>query len=148
MKAISLWEPWATLMAMGLKRIETRSWETRYRGPLLICAAKKRDGHGRDLWNKLIVDRVIDGGDELGFGHALAVVELVQIVRTDFLVHAKSDEAKALRAEYLGGEIGPSLELRLGNYEPGRFAWLTRSVERVKGRVPVKGKQGLFEVRL
>lgn len=41
MKALSLWQPWATLMAYGLKRVETRSWAIRHRGPLLIHAAKK-----------------------------------------------------------------------------------------------------------
>ena len=40
--AISLWEPWASLMATGAKTIETRGWATRHRGPLLICAAKRR----------------------------------------------------------------------------------------------------------
>lgn len=33
--AISLWQPWATLMAIGAKTIETRSWSTRHRGPRL-----------------------------------------------------------------------------------------------------------------
>jgi hypothetical protein len=42
-KAVSLWEPWASLMRTGAKTIETRSWFTSYRGPLLICAAKKKD---------------------------------------------------------------------------------------------------------
>lgn len=42
MKCISLWQPWATLMAIGAKRIETRSWPTSHRGPLAIHAAKKR----------------------------------------------------------------------------------------------------------
>ena len=37
-KLISLWEPWATLMAIGAKRIETRSWRTPYRGWLAIQA--------------------------------------------------------------------------------------------------------------
>ncbi|NLE60710.1 MAG: ASCH domain-containing protein, partial [Planctomycetes bacterium] len=41
MKALSLWEPWASLMRCGAKTIETRSWYTSYRGPLLICGAKR-----------------------------------------------------------------------------------------------------------
>jgi hypothetical protein len=41
MKAISLYQPWAALMVSGLKRIETRSWSTNYRGLLLIHAALK-----------------------------------------------------------------------------------------------------------
>src|SRR3990167_3828953 len=40
MKAITLTQPWATLVALGHKRIETRSWTTSYRGPLAIHAAK------------------------------------------------------------------------------------------------------------
>lgn len=41
MKAISLWQPWATLVAIDAKRFETRSWKTNYRGLLAIHAAKK-----------------------------------------------------------------------------------------------------------
>lgn len=41
MKCISLWQPWATLWAIGAKRIETRHWPTNHRGPILIHAAKK-----------------------------------------------------------------------------------------------------------
>jgi hypothetical protein len=39
-KAISLKQPWANLIASGAKTIETRKWPTRYRGPLLICSSK------------------------------------------------------------------------------------------------------------
>lgn len=42
MKALTLWQPWASLVALGVKTIETRSWSTSYRGPLAIHAAKKR----------------------------------------------------------------------------------------------------------
>jgi hypothetical protein len=38
MKALSLWQPHATLVAIGAKPYETRSWETSYRGPLAIYA--------------------------------------------------------------------------------------------------------------
>ena len=44
MKVLSLWQPWATLMAIGAKKIETRHWYTRYRGPLVIHAAKTLQG--------------------------------------------------------------------------------------------------------
>jgi hypothetical protein len=39
MKALSLRQPWASMIASGAKTIETRVWSTRYRGPILICAA-------------------------------------------------------------------------------------------------------------
>ncbi len=40
MKAISLKQPWANLVASGQKTIETRTWSTTYRGPLLIVSSK------------------------------------------------------------------------------------------------------------
>src|SRR5271166_4355910 len=40
MKALTLTQPWATLVAIKAKRIETRSWRTSYRGPFAIHAGK------------------------------------------------------------------------------------------------------------
>lgn len=44
MKALTLHQPWASLIATGAKTLETRSWPTRYRGPLAIHAAKTAVG--------------------------------------------------------------------------------------------------------
>lgn len=44
MKALTIRQPWASLIAAGVKTIETRSWSPRYRGPLLIHAGKARFG--------------------------------------------------------------------------------------------------------
>jgi len=44
MKAISLLQPWATLVVTGVKTIETRSWGTKYRGPILIHASQGKAG--------------------------------------------------------------------------------------------------------
>jgi activating signal cointegrator 1 len=38
---LTLWQPWASLISLGVKSIETRSWSTQYRGPLAIHAAAK-----------------------------------------------------------------------------------------------------------
>lgn len=46
MKALSVRQPWASLIAEGRKTIELRSRRTRYRGPVLICASKHRQGCG------------------------------------------------------------------------------------------------------
>jgi len=42
MKAITLHQPWASLVASGKKTIETRRWCTSWRGDVLICASKRR----------------------------------------------------------------------------------------------------------
>lgn len=41
MTGLSVRQPWASMIARGEKTIEVRSWSTRHRGPLLICAAAK-----------------------------------------------------------------------------------------------------------
>ena len=43
MKAISLKQPWAEMIADGTKTIETRMWSTKHRGLLLIVSSKKGD---------------------------------------------------------------------------------------------------------
>ncbi|MCK9325042.1 MAG: ASCH domain-containing protein [Bacteroidales bacterium] len=44
MKALSVKNPWADMIAQGLKTIEVRSRRTHHRGPLLICTSKKPEG--------------------------------------------------------------------------------------------------------
>lgn len=51
MKAITIWQPWASAIAHGLKGIETRSWGTKYRGLLAIHAAKLE--MDMDMFNEL-----------------------------------------------------------------------------------------------
>lgn len=41
MKAISIKEPWASMINSGKKTIETRTWKTKHRGKLLLCCSKK-----------------------------------------------------------------------------------------------------------
>ena len=43
MKILSIWQPWAHLIAHGSKNIENRSWQTKYRGPILVHASSNID---------------------------------------------------------------------------------------------------------
>lgn len=45
-RALTLHQPWAQLVALGVKTIETRSWSTSYRGPLAIHAGKNTEYDG------------------------------------------------------------------------------------------------------
>jgi hypothetical protein len=49
MRAITINEPWATLIVHGIKRVENRSWSTNYRGSLLIHAGKAIDTDGLEF---------------------------------------------------------------------------------------------------
>jgi hypothetical protein len=46
MKALSVRQPWARAIVTGLKPIENRTWQTNYRGPLLIHAGQRDDPDG------------------------------------------------------------------------------------------------------
>ena len=80
MTAISIWEPWATAMLLGLKRIETRSWPTSHKGDLLICASKRPlDATAREV---LLNIHLHSGFDiQPNPGMALCVVRLIRCDR-------------------------------------------------------------------
>lgn len=70
MKALTLWQPWASLVALGIKTIETRSWSTQYRGPLAIHAAKRKpdvdmgeDGPFGELWDDISEECLVQWGE-------------------------------------------------------------------------------------
>lgn len=65
MKAISVKQPWASLLAAGHKTVECRTWKTVYRGELLICSSKG--------------DFEINDGLVAPGGMALGVVELLDV---------------------------------------------------------------------
>lgn len=81
MKALTLTQPWATLVALGAKRIETRSWSTPYRGTLAIHAAK-----GFPRWAKdacLEPEFAIElGSDVLPTGAVIATCRLISCLPT------------------------------------------------------------------
>ena len=53
MKAISIKQPWASLIAHGIKDIENRTWKTNYRGKVYIHASAKQAGSYDELLNDL-----------------------------------------------------------------------------------------------
>ncbi len=129
MKAISIRQPWATLIAQGTKTIEVRSWQTNYRGPLLIVSGlnpfeglkkfKETDSEGRHK----VEDELFDDLKFLYFGHAICICELYEI------------EPFARRHE----------KAALCPYYPDLFAWHIRNIQPVKP-VSIKGKLNFFEV--
>jgi len=137
MKALSLWQPWATLMAAGLKKVETRGWFTAYRGPLLIHAAKRKPKREEleDIcealemfWDKTGIDCEIL--EDMTYGAILCHVGLIKCLATSSNVIPSIDE----------------IEYWLGNYEDGRFMWTTDNLIKFDTPIPYRGSQGFFNV--
>lgn len=127
MKALTLTQPWATLVVLGLKRIETRSWSTAYRGPLAIHAAKGFPARAREFAEE---ERAIGRlPSRLPFGAIVCTIDLVDCQPTQDI------------ADGLTG-----LERLYGDYAWGRWAWLFKpeSLVVLEAPVPAKGALGLW----
>ena len=128
MKALSLWQPWATLFVMGLKLNETRSWKTAYRGPLLIHATLKFPREALDLAHSEFQKGLIPGPGVLPRGGLIGVVNIGDIQPVEVVASSLADN-----------------ELRYGDYSAGRFAWMATDPHEIEF-APWKGSQGLFNV--
>ena len=127
MKGRSMTEPWATLVAVGAKRFETRSFPVSYRGPLAIQAAKRFPPECRELVHTEPFRSVL-GAPIWHLGRILAVVDLVDCVRITSSNAPDGDE------------------YAFGDYTPGRFMWRLDNVRRLPAPIPCKGALGLWAV--
>jgi hypothetical protein len=130
-RALSLTQPWATLMAIDAKRVETRAWNTNYRGWVAIHASKGYPMECRNLCYSspfgLAMANYISP-DDLPLGQILAVTEIIESGRTEH-VQGLSDQ-----------------EIALGDYSPGRYAIFTRGVRRLKQPITIKGALNIWRL--
>jgi len=162
MKAITIWQPWASLLACGAKQYETRSWAASYRGPIAIHAAKK------DVLDALALIQVpvalemkrLIGVEwkDLPTGAVIATAELVNVWHIVHHPGLNVDAAKHIpvgaesmvtdkHAPGFGDYFVPSKqEFAFGDWTPGRYAWEIADVKIITP-VPVSGHQGLWEWR-
>lgn len=126
MKALSLWQPWASLMAAGAKLHETRHWATNYRGPIAIHAAKTRDVAGAP-------DELCASVLGKYWTHELPRGVVVAVGR---LTHCRPAETVA---DHL-----TRADRAAGNFAHGRFAWRVEDLRALAEPIPLVGRQGLF----
>lgn len=154
MKAISLWQPWASAIALGSKRIETRSWSTGYRGPIAIHAASRcvhRDMaelYKHDHWKAALSTALWPFNDvlaqpwrKLPFGKIVATAHLEDVKPVEDIEPFVLREALTSfhhRAYWT--------EWMMGDYSPGRFGWILTNVKPLGTPIPFRGRQQLFDV--
>lgn len=128
MHVLTLREPWASLIAYGPKRVETRSWGSRYRGTLYIHA-----GAAKADWRDPRIQQLaaLLPGREPAYGMVLCRCTLVDCVR--------------MNEAFLAGLTDP-VERMCGEYAPGRFAWLLADVAPLSRPFPAKGRLGLWQI--
>jgi len=141
MKALTLIQPWASLVILGAKQIETRSWKTEYRGTLAIHAGQKWNPRLADLCDAEPFRSVLHRHEwkfaegrcsNTPLGMILGTVELVDCVATEDLIVQVNEES------------GP--EFAFGDYRPGRWGWMLQNAQMLTHPVPFLGRQGLWDV--
>jgi len=156
MKAITVWQPWASLIAIGAKGFETRGWATDYRGPIAIHAAAKDPDSAT---TGILSDDVITMLKALGMspgqygpkmfaslprGAIIATAELVGCwkIWAGWRVGLPGvpciDQPNQWRAI-----IEP--EYTFGDWTPGRYAWELAKVKMLDTPIPAKGMQRLWD---
>lgn len=167
MKAITIWQPWASLVALGVKKYETRSWPTKYRGPIAIHAGMKPIQHTwsdmymtdearRIICEELKLPEIFDGPQTFPTGCILATAELINVWHIVYHPGPDIDKAKYIdvgaesltcdkHAPDFGDYFVPTeKEFALGDWTPGRYAWELANVKILPKPIPAKGKQGLW----
>lgn len=126
-KALTLHQPWASLMAQEIKTIETRSWSTDYRGLLAIHAGKKVN---RNMANEAHRRGDLPGRDVVR-GAVVCIVQLEAVRETRHLLNDQ-------------GVYLTEAENFYGDFSLGRYAWVTKMVYRIRSPIPAQGHQGLW----
>lgn len=129
MKVLSITEPYATLIRNGIKKIETRSWKTNYRGELYIHASStkipKEYKENQDVMDLVSIN-------ELNFGNIICSCNLVDCIEmTDEFI----EKIKKNKNEYV-----------CGIYENGRYAWILDNIQVLNNPIPAKGHLGIWNM--
>lgn len=156
MKVLSLLQPWATLVVIGAKKIETRSWDTKYRGEILIHASR---GTKREIQDMLCKDPFFSVLNKTGYklfgqpgqrkkitdnlprGAIIGKAKLVTTSTTEFFQQCSGGIPLNEKGPY--NKEHWEEELAFGDYSPGRYGWLLSDPVQFEKPIPYKGELGL-----
>ena len=161
MRALSLTEPWASLVVTGEKKVETRSWKTAHRGLIAIHAAKGFPAYAKEVigvsFFKILEKHGIFSPKDFTFGAIVGVAEIVACLTTDGApffnmssvnvetingVTTKSESSSVFYKKPLPG----TPENMFGDYSANRFMWFLENAKRLKTPIPCKGALSLWQV--
>jgi len=157
MKAITLWQPWSSLLACGAKEYETRPWATKYRGPIVIHAAALSVFKAiRDVdYDTIVVMRevlksvgILTPSTDLRVlphGCIIATAELVGCHK--MVLHGGRGLSSTSPGwlETARGVYEPTeQELLFGDWTPGRYAWEFKNIVMLPEPIPAKGQQRIW----
>jgi len=122
MRALTIRQPWASLILAGKKTIETRTARTNRRGPVFLHAAATMGKSEREAAIREGLDP-----DMLPRGAIIGTIEIVDSVPASEL-----DVSAAERSR--------------GDYRPGRWGWKLSNVRALQKPIPAKGALSFWQV--
>lgn len=139
-KCLSLLQPWASLCVhtdsngKALKQIETRSWNTKYRGELLIHSSKGKAKYPKELIDQLNSNSWFNENIPLPYGAIIGKVDLVLTYPTIFFVSPS------------GVKRISDQEIAFGDYSPDRYGWMLSNPILFKEPIPCKGQLSIWNL--
>lgn len=144
LQALSLWQPWASLIAIGAKTIETRHWAPPYAylgERIAIHAAKKWDVENRGvIWREPFLADLRAAGLLQDTGLPAFGLPLGAIIATARLAECHDAACPSLNLS--------ERERAYGHYGPNRFGWALKDVLALVTPIPWRGAQGFFPVEI
>lgn len=123
-KCLTLWQPWASAIALGRKTIETRNWGTEYQGPLGIHAGKSFDDEAARFLPHDIVNASGVRGSILAIADLYAAIEF-----RDIREWTKTQPLHLCPPHW---------------FQPGMVGWVLQNIRAIKP-ISVRGSQGLWD---
>lgn len=130
MKVLTIKQPYIELILRGIKRLETRSWPTKHRGPLLLHSSSSRDENAISMCHQLGL---------LPKNHQFPTGQLLGIADVQECLNFKDTLA------WLNKAFGAGNEILFGFYGPQYFSFDLTNVVRFSKPVKLKGQTGLWE---
>jgi len=159
MKAITLWQPWASLLACGAKQYETRSWPTKYRGPIAIHAAA-RPVDSSIITRKAhypMAQALMQYARQFAHTPGYNIFDVLPrgcIIATAELVGCWPIEAErmgilpVIRRANSPHHVTPiytdTPEYLFGDFTPSRYAWEFANMKMLDNPIPVRGGQRIW----
>jgi hypothetical protein len=147
MKAITLTQPWATLVAIGAKRIETRSWPTEFRGEFAIHAAKGFPDDARYIVGEEPFQSVLAAALNLPLVLAteLPTASIIAVATLDDCWRFTERTESQIRHRSGEGDL-PPFEADFGDYAAGRYGFYLPRARQLSKPVPARGMLSLWNM--
>ena len=150
MKAITLHQPWASLIACGLKTIETRDWPPPRAivGSRIAIHAAKREPDSWE-WSDDIRLAYEQGDFLMSLGAVVATARLAgfyQVTQNPRLRGWEPDDRYVLATDHFSTPEHREVEIDpWGDFSLGRWLWMLTDIQQIEPPILARGRQRLWD---